>query len=88
MCQQAVEKSFKALILRHGINILKVRDLIFLAKKLNLPSDLLNKCDRLSKVYIETRYPELPGKPPFKKFNVSRTKDHIEIAGELLYQKN
>jgi len=71
-CQQAVEKSFKAVLEEHGKAVPRVHDLITLHNqaeehvKLEVDSGLLKQ---LNELYIDSRYPYdlglLPGgKPP------------------------
>lgn len=65
--QQAAEKALKALYLKKFKELRKVHDLVFLARKLQLPKNLSDYCVRLNKVYVETRYPAY-GKIPAQNF--------------------
>ena len=67
-----MEKALKALYLNKHKEVPKVHDLVLLAKKLSLPEDVVEKCDRLTKVYIDTRYADVAGEIPSKKFNERR----------------
>ena len=71
-CQQAIEKSFKAVLEEYEKSVPRIHDLITLNSKiekhlkLEVDSDLLNQ---LNELYIDARYPAefglLPGgKPP------------------------
>ena len=58
-CQQAVEKSLKALSLKRFNKIRKIHDLVELGKEVNLPDDLLNRAKELTQAYIYSRYPDI-----------------------------
>jgi HEPN domain-containing protein len=84
LCHQAVEKGLKALHIRKYNSFPRVHDLIFLSRKLDTPEEIIDKCDKLTWMYIDTRYPDVAGPPPFKKFNKSNTMEFIELAEEVL----
>lgn len=81
--QQAAEKALKAHIINEETTIPKVHDLVFLARRAGA-ENLLDKCEKLSRVYIETRYPNQPGSVPSKKFTVIVSKEHLAIAKEII----
>ena len=58
LCQQAVEKGMKALILQKESKIIKTHDLLFLAERIHLPEDLRGTCKELTLMYVYTRYPD------------------------------
>lgn len=57
LCQQAVEKALKALYIKKYKRLLKVHDLVLLARKVDAPSEIQDLCKSLNSYYIETRYP-------------------------------
>jgi len=57
---------------------------LFLANKLNLDKSLVKECDELSKVYIETRYPDIEERLPYEKFDKNKTKRFLEISEKIL----
>lgn len=57
-CQQAAEKALKAFIIHKNKELIRTHDLVRLAKLVDLPVDLETECDRLTQVYIDTRYPD------------------------------
>ena len=72
--QQCVEKSFKALLELHEIDIPKIHSLLKLSKMVQkyLPVEDKDKLDELDSLYIDSRYPGdfglLPnGKPSLEK---------------------
>lgn len=52
--QQAAEKGLKGVIIEKENELVKIHDLVNLGKKTGLPEDLLIKCEKLSKVYIDS----------------------------------
>ncbi len=58
LSQQATEKALKALYIKKFKKLLKTHDLVLLARKMDMPEDLINKCKNLSPAYIYTRYPD------------------------------
>ena len=57
--QQAVEKALKAIYIKKNKKLLKVHDLVLLAKKINAPRKIILLCSKINPSYIETRYPDL-----------------------------
>ncbi len=84
LSQQAAEKALKALLIEKNSNIPKVHDLVFLAKRVQASQDLIDQCDKLTWVYIETRYPDFSGEKPHHKFTKETVKEHLSIAEEIL----
>ena len=60
LCQQSVEKGLKALYIKKYQKLLKIHDLVKLAKKIGADIKILEICAELNPVYIETRYPDVP----------------------------
>ena len=58
LAQQSAEKGLKALYIKKFKELLRVHDLVYLAKKVEAPENLSENCRFLSKVYIESRYPD------------------------------
>lgn len=81
--QQAAEKCLKALYIKKFNELPKVHDLVFLAKKLFLPEDLTAQCDKLSKVYIETRYP-LGAAIPSQKFSKRDAVEFLNLSRRVI----
>lgn len=79
-CQQAVEKALKALLLKGNRKIIKVHDLVKLARELNLSEEILEDCERLSIVYVDSRYPDIGT----KQYAKSETSIDIKIAERIL----
>ena len=57
MCQQCVEKSLKALLIKRTGKFPKVHDLARLGELVKVDKEFLEGCRKLTSVYIETRYP-------------------------------
>ena len=71
-------------MLEQGQKIPKVHDLTFLGRKAGIEEKYLERCDILSHVYMESRYPDIAQGLPYQKFGVKRTEEHISIAKEVL----
>ena len=84
LCQQSVEKGLKALLIKKTGALLKIHDLVLLAKKGGMPEALIEKCDALNNIYLETRYGDVSGIPPSKKFNLENTSPFLTRAKEVI----
>jgi len=83
-CQQSVEKGLKAFYLKKFKEIKKIHNLLILAKDLKLPKGLIDKCDKLNPIYIETRYPGASGDLPHKKYTRDKSQEDIKNAEDIL----
>ena len=83
LSQQAAEKALKAAYIKKYFELAKVHDLVFLAKKLYLPEHIILLCDKLTRIYTETRYPT-NNTIPARKFSKSRVKELINDAKQVL----
>jgi HEPN domain-containing protein len=81
--QQAAEKGLKALYLKEHNNLLKIHDLVKLAREVNAPSEIVVKCSIITPVYFEVRYPE-GDEPPFDKVDLPKAQELIVLSGEVL----
>ena len=79
-CQQAAEKALKALLLKKEAKIIKIHDLVKLAQLVNISDDLLTDCEKLTFVYVDTRYPDT-GK---QDYTLNETKADVERAKRIL----
>ena len=84
LAQQAAEKALKAVLLHAGKGLVKIHNLVTLGRKADAPSKLLDRCDRLNTLYIETRYPDIGKEIPSKKFTLSMSKEDIQVAEEVV----
>ena len=57
--QQAAEKALKAVCLHKEVGLIKVHDLTILARKINAPMKILEKCGLLNPFYTSSRYPDV-----------------------------
>ncbi|MBI5223512.1 HEPN domain-containing protein [Candidatus Micrarchaeota archaeon] len=81
--QQSVEKALKAIYIKEHNELARVHDLVFLSKKVELPSEFLTGCKYLARVYIEARYPS-EIQTPSELFTKQDTEKCIEIARGIL----
>ncbi len=56
-CQQAAEKALKAVFIKKFGELIKTHELVFLARKVGLPEELLIDCKDLNESSAATRYP-------------------------------
>ena len=80
LCQQAVEKALKAILIEKTGKFPKIHDLIKLGKLINIDEVLLKECEILNPVYIKTRYPDINN----EKYTAKESKKDIEIAKKVL----
>lgn len=80
LCQQASEKSLKALLLEKEQKLIKTHDLVLLAKRLGAPENIIKICRELTPVYVETRYPDA-GRTEYTK---EETEEDIRTMEEIL----
>lgn len=78
-CQQAVEKSLKALEIEKFSRFDKTHDLYFLGKKLKLSQELLNICEEITEYYVETRYPDT-----YAVFNKKKVSEALKKAKKVM----
>ncbi len=62
LCQQAVEKAFKAFLIEKTKQLRKIHDLVELSKEIGIPSYLLDGIKELTLAYIYSRYPDVKQK--------------------------
>ena len=57
--QQSTEKALKALYIKKNKRLLKVHDLVLLARKINAPDEIVIFCSKINPSYADTRYPDM-----------------------------
>lgn len=82
-CQQAAEKALKALSIQMGLGLSKTHELSGLARKLNAPKSVIERCALLNPFYTASRYPDLE---PASDDSIQRmaTEHALEAAKEVL----
>ena len=58
--QQSVEKALKAVHIKKNKKLIKIHDLVLLAKKINASKKIIDYCKELNPAYLYTRYPDIP----------------------------
>lgn len=81
-CQQAVEKGLKAKYIQLRNNLLKIHDVVKLAKEVQAPEEIVQKCSKINPVYIEVRYPE-GDELPSERVNKLEAKKIIGLTKEI-----
>src|SRR3989338_3689785 len=78
-CQQAAEKALKCLLLKKTKELIKIHDLVLLARKLNAPKEVIISCSKITPAYIDSRYPDL-----FRKYSEKDSEEIILLTKEVL----
>ena len=84
LCQQSVEKGLKALYLKKFNSIKKIHNLVILAEDLKLPKKMIDECDNLNPIYIDTRYPDASGDLPHKEYTQDKSQYDLNAAEKIL----
>jgi HEPN domain-containing protein len=79
LLQQALEKALKALYTKKFKQLIKTHNLIFLAKKLNLPTKFITTSRKVNPFYIESRYPPLFVAEKYTKTKISKLIEEAEV---------
>ena len=80
LCQQAIEKAFKAVLLKKTGHIRKIHDLVELGKNIELSSNLLDEVKELTLAYIYSRYPDVEQAHNLK----DKVNHFLEISEKML----
>ena len=80
LCQQSVEKSLKALLIKRTGKFPKIHDLVRLGKLVEIDEKFLEGCRKLTSVYVETRYPGVG----VGKYNKKESSEDIKLAEGIL----
>ena len=82
--QQTAEKSLKAVIIEKSGELIKIHDLVILGRKASIPNSLLTDCEKLSKIYIDSRYGVIDNEIPAEKFGKKEANEFFRIARRIL----
>lgn len=77
--QQASEKALKSLYIKKYKKLLRIHDLVLLARKINAPKEIIVLCSKINPSYIDTRYPDLS-----KSYSKKDAEEVINSAGKIL----
>ena len=80
LCQQTVEKALKAVLIEETKKFPQIHDLVKIGKLVNISEDLLKECEKLTFVYVETRYPDVSN----RKYTKRESLEDIESADKIL----
>lgn len=89
-CQQAVEKSLKALILKkYRDKFIPEHSLVRLGRKVRIPGNYLKGLKKLSPQYFLSRYPDATEEMPYELYEKETVFEFLEISkGVLKWIKN
>ncbi|HEY9246951.1 MAG TPA: HEPN domain-containing protein [Candidatus Methanoperedens sp.] len=82
--QQTAEKSLKSLYIKEKKTSVKTHNLVFLARELDAPQNVINDCAELTPDYITTRYPDAAIGAPFESYTGESAQRHLRMAREVL----
>ena len=80
LCQQAVEKALKSLLIKQTNKFPRIHDLFRLGKLVYIDKSLLESCKKLTTVSTETRYPDVS----IEEYTKGESKEDIKITEEIL----
>ncbi|MEW6062848.1 MAG: HEPN domain-containing protein [Nanoarchaeota archaeon] len=83
-CQQAVEKSLKALYMLKLKEIPKGHSIIYFAQKVNVPKEMLSGIRDLNPEYLITRYPDMAAGIPAELYDAEIANRHKKTAEQVL----
>ena len=78
--QQSAEKALKAVYIKEKNELIRIHDLVVLAKKINLPEEFMQGCEVLTSVYTDSRYPDTGEKEYLQK----ETEEDIKTTQNIL----
>ncbi|MBW1649316.1 MAG: HEPN domain-containing protein [Deltaproteobacteria bacterium] len=84
--QQAIDKSFKAVIEKFKINFIKTHNLITLYKIINEHIDFevdLDTLIKINEIYIDSRYPSALGLLPYGKPTLKEAEKFFDFATNI-----
>ncbi len=79
LSQQAIEKALKCLYLKEKGELLRIHDVVKLAREVNAPLEIVKKCAVINPVYVEVRYPE-GNELPADKINKNEAERLLEFS--------
>lgn len=84
-CQQAVEKSLKALILlKTKEKKIEGHSLVYLGKVVKLPESYFSGLKKLSPQYFISRYPDVTEEVPYELYDENLAKEFLDIAEGMI----
>ena len=83
-CQQTVEKSLKAVIIKEKNQLIKTHSLVKLGSIAMVPKELLIKIEKLETLHQESRYPDVSSVIPAERYDKEDAVEFVKIAEEVL----
>ena len=76
---QSVEKALKAVYIKKNNKLIKIHDLVLLARKINAPNEIIELCSKINPSFLDTRHPDSS-----KNYTIEEAQDLINFAEEIL----
>ena len=83
LSHQAVEKGLKAFCLKKLGEMPQTHSIIYLAKIMSAPSELMSGIRDLNPEYLITRYPDMAGGLPAENYDKEIADKHLETAKKV-----
>lgn len=84
-CQQAVEKSLKALFIeKKKLSAGTTHSLVYLGKEVEVPRKHFSLLQDLAPEFVATRYPDIADEAPYLLYNKQKSENYLERSSELL----
>ncbi|MFQ6089640.1 MAG: HEPN domain-containing protein [Candidatus Methanofastidiosia archaeon] len=80
---QTAEKALKSLYIYKKKKSIRGHNLVFFARELGAPEDVVNACAELTPDYLTTRYPDASTGPPFENYTKESAERHLKMAKEV-----
>jgi len=85
LCQQAVEKSLKALFIdTKKLSPGTTHSLVYLGKETNVPKKHFSLLQDLAPEFVATQYPDIADEAPYLLYSKEKSENYLERATELL----
>ncbi len=81
---QTAEKALKSLYIHKKKRSVRGHNLVFFARELDAPENIINACAELTPDYITTRYPDAAIGVPFEYYTKDSGEKHLKMAEEVL----
>lgn len=80
---QTAEKALKSLYIHKKKRSIRGHNLVFFARELDAPENIINACAELTPDYITTRYPDAAIGIPFENYTKESGERHLKMAEEV-----
>jgi len=83
-CQQAVEKSLKALLIFKKKEFKKTHSIISMARELDIPEKMISAVSAIEPIFRESKYPDVTENIPAEEYEECDAVEFLNTAEEVL----